>query len=508
MKNLSLIFDKKVRLIAIFLSLTLIFDVFYYDYKSANATGGVAVAAAASTAIPVAGPFIAITLAAVGVIGSVEWCRSHPEEVESIRKDLVNALNDAGESYAEGVKTNDAAQVAGKEWIKSNIVDGKNYISKDILDTCLDVYSSHKLLDGQIITNNIDMKVGDTVGSNYSTDLNTFFNSLPLPKSGWEAGLIEDIKHSCDSYRIVPVPTLWRDRMPSFQRGYIYDANALSKCTVTEIFTNDDGQSYVHLSGYTGYKIEFRLYETFHQISQAFELKNSEISMMVGSWDSFDFDKNKITYPLGSLLGQIESIGIETSDKVARKNPTTGNWELPWDTGANVNVQGVGDSYPVSIPWENSFVWNPSKVDYPDIALPFPTDLDIPYPDIPITGIQEEIQTGEIELPEPIPTEPDIQENEHSYFLPQWIEDRFPFCIPKDLSSLASLFSNSSRQPPEWFAKLTYGDNKEYPIPINFKYKSSDGSVSFDRISYIFRLLQFILFLCGLMMVTRSLLRS
>ena len=126
MKKLSIIFDKKVRIVALLLSLTLIFDVFYYDYKSANATGGVAVAAAASTAIPVAGPFIAITLAAVGAIGAIEWCRTHPDEVESIRQDLVNALNDAGESYAEGVKTNNAAQVAGKEWIKSNIVDGKN----------------------------------------------------------------------------------------------------------------------------------------------------------------------------------------------------------------------------------------------------------------------------------------------------------------------------------------------------------------------------------------------
>jgi len=512
MKKLSIIFDKKVRIVALLLSLTLFFDVFFYDYKSANATGGVAVAAAASTAIPVAGPFIAITLAAVGVIGAVEWCRTHPDEVESIRKDLVNALNNAGESYAEGVKTNDAAQVAGKEWIKSNIVDGNNYISKDILDTCLDVYSSHKLLDGQVFTQTVNLKVGDTVGSQVSSDLNLFIDSFPFPNTELKSKLLEKFQRISEQYpNFTPTLTMHgSERMPDYCRLDIYDKNAISNCTVKSFGKNTaDDFDFVELSGYKGDFFSFVIRPEYIDSYHSYITSNHDTWFVTSPFSYYRIgDRTKVKYNLPSLFGELSRVGIETSDHVARKNPTTGAWELPWDTGANVNVQGVGESYPVSIPWENSFVWDPSKVDYPDIALPFPTDLDIPYPDIPITGIQEQIQTGEIELPEPIPNEPDIQENEQSYMLPKWIEDRFPFCIPKDLSSLASLFSSTSRQPPEWAAKLFYGDNNEFNIPINFKYKSADGSVSFDRIAYICRLIQFILFLAGLMIVTRNILRS
>lgn len=514
MKKLSFIFDKKVRLVALLLSFTLIFDVFFYDYKSANATGtGVAVAAAASTAIPVVGPFIAVTLVACGVVGAVEWCRNHPEEVESIRKDLVKALNDAGESYAEGVKTNNdannASQVAGKEWIKSNIVDGKNYISDKILDTCLDVYSSHKLLDGQIITNNYEFKAGEQIGSNYSTDISLFTDSLPI-KTSVKNEFIDYCNSLATNYDMVVLPSFDSDRMPDFFSVEGFDARSLSSCTVDSIVTYPSThRTHIHVKDYTGYYFRCNFFNSyFTKVVDVKKVRHLDISLSINSIPSVNFDGKPFTFDISSLLGQIEKVGIETSDRVARKNPTTGNWELPWDTGANVNVEGVGDSYPVSIPWENSFVWNPSKVDYPDIALPFPGELDIPYPDLPITGSQEEVQTGEIELPEPIPNEPEIEENEESYMLPKWIEDRFPFCIPKDLSLLGSLFSSTSRQPPEWVAKLSYGDNKEYSIPINFKFKSADGSASFDRIAYICRLIQFILFLAGLMMVTRNLLRS
>jgi len=534
MKKLSIIFDKKVRIIALLLSLTLFFDVFFYDYKSANATGtGVAVAAAASTAIPVAGPFIAITLCAVGAIGAIEWCRTHPDEVESIRKDLVNALNDAGESYAEGVKTNNdantASQVAGKEWIKSNIVDGKNYISEKILDTCLGVYSKHGLLNG--VKQNVDYSQNISIGNTFTLntyDVYTYLDSLTFPS---------DVLKSINSETIKAMDLLgtkdivfnidsvgWLSGLFTYSFS-IYRKSDLANCTVynksdygnesygthgTKFTLKNKGDSFSYYSGEVidNGNIHSHGLSTLNPDSFIRYIFRGISRYRLGGKDYPSDKPSSYAINPDSNIGSLISTGIETSDRVAKKNPTTGAWELPWDTGANVNVEGVGDSYPVSIPWENSYVWNPSKVDYPDIALPFPTDLDIPYPDIPITGVQEKIQTGEIELPEPIPNEPEIQENEQSYMLPKWIEDRFPFCIPKDLTSLASLFSSTSREPPEWLAKLTYGDNKEFNIPINFKYKSADGSVSFDRIAYICRLIQFILFLAGLMIVTRNLLRS
>lgn len=531
MKKISLIFDKKVRIVALLLSFTLIFDVFFYDYKSANATGGVAVAAAASTAIPVAGPFIAITLCAVGAIGAIEWCRTHPEEVESIRKDLVNALNDAGESYAEGVKTNNdantASQVAGKEWIKSNIVDGKNYISEKILDTCLDVYSKHGLLTGTntSIEQQEPIPIGNTfVVNNY--DVYSYLDSLTMQSQISKTLNQEVIKgiEKLGTPDVVVDVSAYTSQGSYYVNYDIFRKSDLSSCKVVnkDSFGSDSfgqiskgiryslkniGNSFDYILGSISEagSIEYFETHTFNSNDVYNYIYTGVNHFLLGFNKEYD---NKYVLNPCSNIGSISTTGIETSDKVAKKNPTTGAWELPWDTGANVNVQDVGESYPVSIPWENSFVWDPSKVDYPDIALPFPTDLDIPYPDIPITGVQEKIQTGEIELPEPIPKEPEIQENEQSYMLPKWVEDRFPFCIPKDLSSLASLFSTTSRKPPEWAAKLFYGDHKEFNLPINFKYVSADGSVSFDRIAYICRLIQFILFLAGLMMVTRNLLRS
>ena len=529
MKKLSFIFDKKVRLVAFLLSLTLIFDVFYYDYKQAHAVGETAVAAAASTAIPVVGPFIAVTLVACGVVGAVEWCRSHPEEVESIRKDLVKALNEAGESYAEGVKTNSAAKEAGGEWIKTNIVDGKNYISSKILDTCLGVYSKHGLLNG--VETSVDYSQNISIGNTFvpdTYDIYTYLDSLTLTSDVLKSINSETIKaiNSLGTTDVVFnfVRSGWLSGDFNFDFD-IYRKSDLANCTVfserdfinekfgtygTDFELQNKGKSFTYYSGTVidnGHIYSHGL-TTLENNSFIYHMYRGIRRYRLGG-DAYPGDKDS-SYTLNptSNIGSVNTTGIQTSDKVARKNPTTGNWELPWDTGANVNVQGVGDSYPVSIPWENSFVWDPSKVDYPDIALPFPGELDIPYPDLPITGSQEKIQTGEIELPEPIPKDPEIQENEDTYFLPQWIEDRFPFCIPKDLTSIASLFSSTSRQPPEWVAKLTYGDNKEYSIPINFNYKSADGSVSFDRIAYICRLIQFILFLVGLMIVTRNLIRS
>lgn len=347
MRKLSFIFDKKVRLVALLLSFTLIFDIFYYDYKQAHAVGETAVAAAASTAIPVVGPFIAVTLVACGVVGAVEWCRSHPEEVESIRKDLVKALNDAGESYSEGVKTNSAAKEAGDEWIKTNIVDGKNYISSKILDTCLDVYSEHGLLNG--VETSVEQQEPIPKGHSFSVnnyDVYSYIDSLSLQSQIYKSlnsEVIKAIEYFGTSDIVIDVH--YFTKSGSYFVNYdIFKKSDLSSCIV---YSQDPFE--YQLQGQTSKGISYSLQNigtSFHYISGSISedgsieyyktrsLNSNEVfnymrtgiaSFLLGLENEY---KNKYALNPCSNIGSINTSGIETSEKVARKTlqPVLGNF--------------------------------------------------------------------------------------------------------------------------------------------------------------------------------------
>ncbi len=86
-----------------------------------------------------------------------------------------------------------------------------------------------------------------------------------------------------------------------------------------------------------------------------------------------------------------------------------------------------------------------------------------------------------------------------NFLLPESITTKFPFCIPFDVARCLRLFSTSQREAPKWECDLKYGSNT-YHVVI-------DLSI-FDDLASFIRPLEYIAFLVGLAVGTRSLMRG
>ena len=100
--------------------------------------------------------------------------------------------------------------------------------------------------------------------------------------------------------------------------------------------------------------------------------------------------------------------------------------------------------------------------------------------------------------PEPAPTEDYLQ----GFMLPATITEKFPFCVPFDIAKCLKLFSVSGREAPKWEGIIKYGSKgeNEYKVTIDLK--------DFEPIAKIVRPLEFIVFLVGLIIITRDLIKG
>lgn len=103
--------------------------------------------------------------------------------------------------------------------------------------------------------------------------------------------------------------------------------------------------------------------------------------------------------------------------------------------------------------------------------------------------------------PEPQPVPEPVPDNEYlgNFLLPESITTKFPFCIPFDVARCLRLFSTSAREAPRWECDLGYGSSS-YHVVI-------DLSV-FNDVADFIRPLEYILFLVGLAVGTRALIRG
>ena len=92
---------------------------------------------------------------------------------------------------------------------------------------------------------------------------------------------------------------------------------------------------------------------------------------------------------------------------------------------------------------------------------------------------------------EPLPTNDYLE----GFLLPETITTKFPFCIPFDIVRALRLFSVSQRVAPKWECDLVYGSNS-YHIVIDL--------AMFNDVASFIRPLEYILFLVGLAIGTRS----
>lgn len=86
-----------------------------------------------------------------------------------------------------------------------------------------------------------------------------------------------------------------------------------------------------------------------------------------------------------------------------------------------------------------------------------------------------------------------------NFLLPESITTKFPFCIPFDVARCLRLFSVSQREAPRWECDLNYGSST-YHVVIDL--------FMFNDVANFIRPLEYILFLVGLALGTRSLIRG
>lgn len=103
--------------------------------------------------------------------------------------------------------------------------------------------------------------------------------------------------------------------------------------------------------------------------------------------------------------------------------------------------------------------------------------------------------------PEPQPVLEPVPDNEYlgNFLLPESITTKFPFCIPFDVARCLRLFSTSAREAPRWECDLGYGSSS-YHVVIDLS--------MFNDVADFIRPLEYILFLVGLAVGTRALIRG
>lgn len=103
--------------------------------------------------------------------------------------------------------------------------------------------------------------------------------------------------------------------------------------------------------------------------------------------------------------------------------------------------------------------------------------------------------------PEPQPVPEPVPNDEYlgNFLLPESITTKFPFCIPFDVARCLRLFSTSAREAPRWECDLGYGSSS-YHVVIDLS--------MFNDIADFVRPLEYILFLVGLAVGTRALIRG
>lgn len=184
---------------------------------------------------------------------------------------------------------------------------------------------------------------------------------------------------------------------------------------------------------------------------------------------NMSFDENFQNW----LQGQIQGLGDQLIDAV-RLGITSVNpsWEP-----AQEQIQAGTSPSNVIYQFINNYE-NPENI--PDDPQPNPDPDPEPSPE---------------PAPEPVP------DNDYlgNFLLPESITTKFPFCIPFDVVRCLRLFSTSDREAPRWECDIGYGDSS-YHVVIDLS--------NFNDIASFIRPIEYLVFLVGLAIGTRSLIRG
>ncbi len=160
------------------------------------------------------------------------------------------------------------------------------------------------------------------------------------------------------------------------------------------------------------------------------------------------------------------------------------------------SLSGAGSTSNVNVNTNDGTITWPktSVVDYPDTVIDYP---DITVPDTVEEGVGEQtsILKGIGDFIENIFAAPSVELD----LLPLSnvnLKEKFPFCLPFDLSRLITGLNSKDKKAPEIDFKFKVY-NEEYSIPINFEI--------FNNIAIIVNWFVLIIFIIGLILISRKL---
>lgn len=468
--------------------------------------------AAAYDLVPFTWEMFAEILTAMG-IGTASYWSTVPQSdrktyMENMVKDLLPEVADFHQEIFD-FATNDVPEYVDSTfgYLKSVVADGKTWISENVLEKIFGFAKSNDWLGGVHVSAFPSLAQNYSIGTSFS-DFNlvsaeAFCNAISssLASSGLKESLINFV-----------------NSLPDCKYFFIraFDDNTVVIMGYTSINTSAIVSSI--LSFYdSSYLYTFNQYVVSSSYVKSCNINTGKPSIGVSlgtnpnfintgyaglAWGSATY--NAAIYSLHLPASNIDISDITSGIPVGENgqvNENDGAIDYPWPVGYPVDVDGVA-SYPVTIPQELA----------PDVIVTSPDiDVDVPLPvvsdvatDLPSDTTQDKAQDGTRDntIDDSLPDSSPISAKPSAFMVPAWIRNRFPFCIPFDLASVAGKFRSSGTEAPVFVFNLKFAidGNKDHKIEVDMS--------RFDDLMKVFRLGELIFFIIGLAILTRNIIRS
>lgn len=444
--------------------------------ETATAGGAVGILAGSGAVIP-------MILIALGVIGISEILTN-----DTIMNEIENAIGEF--TYKAKDRTGEF-----KEYIKGVYKDGKTYFSETLLEQISWILINNGVFEAPAEETGLVNSYDDIDFTGISTDVSTELSKYAYPLkfgvnqdftlryywSGWKNGSYKILSHTADVYTIwikigtrsIDVYSVSREPF-SVLRGFHGDYT---------IHSTNNSFSYVHETlQYGSTHVDSNKDNT---ISITPDFVNSYVSGYPSGWQ---LSSESLIWACLNF-GVIESDGYDFTDNIPLE--AEGVLTLPDWEGLVVDVSGDA-YYPVEIPEGTVPVIYP--IDY-DGELP--DVIDVPAVDVPEDGTldQGDVQEGTYE---DIVSDPVFQDaTADSFMVPESIKEKFPFCIPFDAVKVIRGLNTAGSAPVFTWDYNIIGQQGQVVIDLSI----------FDTTAQIFRSCFLVIFIIGLILGTKEVIK-
>lgn len=427
-------------------------------------------------AVPVSWPVVVAVLIGAGVVTAIYYNSLPIDERTNILDAITDALVDRGLTLTQQAAVDGAIAInAVGSYIRGAIVDGKSYISKSVTDTMMDVASDLGLTGGYSIGN---PKAGT-------------YNGLRLGDLGVIS--IQDMcalagLSSVSANLIAKYNEVGAENYYSFI--FVYPSGTFNLQVCTGLSLNQTIVNPLLVNNYYTYNVTNKYVGDYYSFNTSGTYTGT--GRFTSSQAKVYFATSEGAVYVGNR-GSIETTGAPVGE-LGQAIEQDGAWSYPVP---EVDIDNYGKSIGVSTAEDVIGIdgvaraWD-ADVAYPDIALSDVTgDTAI---DVPTSLTQAKAAEGVADEPVAIadsPVVPDVG----SLLVPEWVKDRFPFCIPFDLMRLLQKFRGSGTTAPVIDMHVPIG-GEDMHIYFDLAY--------FDPVCQVVRYGIYLFFLVDLMKGTRE----